>query len=128
MINRRVIVSLGINSVLPAATGAALLAALLAAASAYSGWGGLWGLFVPLLLYVSMSGFIIANSIAAALADYPEQAGAVSALVGAIGYGGGIAGSGLLDAFDDGTPWPMGAVIAAMGAGAMLCAVLAARR
>lgn len=128
MINRRVIVSLGINSVLPAATGGALLAALLAAASAYSGWGGLWGLFVPLLLYVSMSGFIIANSIAAALADYPEQAGAVSALVGAIGYGGGIAGSGLLDAFADGTPWPMGAVIAAMAAGAMLCAVLAARR
>jgi DHA1 family bicyclomycin/chloramphenicol resistance-like MFS transporter len=128
MVNRRIIAPLGINRVLPAATSGALVAALAAAAAAYCGWGGVWGLFVPLLLYVSMSGFIIANSIAAALADYPEQAGAVSALVGAIGYGGGIAGSGLLDAFADGTPWPMGAVIGAMSAGAVLCAALATRR
>ena len=75
-----------------------------------------------------MSGFIIANSIAGALADYPEQAGAVSALVGAIQYGGGIAGSSLLGVFADGTPWPMGAVIGATAVGTVVCAAITARR
>ena len=44
----------------------------------------------------------------------------VSALVGALQYGSGIAGSGLVGAFADGTPWPMGWVIALSGIGCVL--------
>jgi DHA1 family bicyclomycin/chloramphenicol resistance-like MFS transporter len=50
---------------------------------------------------------IVANSIAGALASFPNRAGAVSALVGAIQYGTGIVGSAMVGAFADGTPWPM---------------------
>jgi len=79
---------------------------------------------VPLLLFVSVTGFVVTNSIAGAMADFPEQAGAVSALVGALQYGAGIASSGLVGGFADGTPWPMGWVIAVTGSGSLLCALL----
>jgi DHA1 family bicyclomycin/chloramphenicol resistance-like MFS transporter len=59
-----------------------------------------------------MAGFIIANSLVGALHDHPEQAGTVSALVGALHYGSGIAGSALVGFFADGTPNPMSCIIA----------------
>jgi hypothetical protein len=42
------------------------------------------------------------------------------ALVGAAQYGAGIAGSALVGGFADGTPWPMGWVMGAMGLGSAL--------
>jgi DHA1 family bicyclomycin/chloramphenicol resistance-like MFS transporter len=99
----------------------AMLAGLVLGVASYFDAGGLWGLFIPLLVFVSMTGFIVANSIAGALSDFPEQAGSVSALVGAIQYGSGIAGSGLVGLFAVGTPWPMGWVIALMSIGSVLC-------
>jgi DHA1 family bicyclomycin/chloramphenicol resistance-like MFS transporter len=67
---------------------------------------------------------IVANSIVGALAGFPERAGAVSALVGALQYGSGIVGSALVGVFADGTPWSMGWVIALCGLGSALCAWL----
>ncbi len=94
------------------------------AVTARTDWGGLMGLVVPLFLFVAMTGFIVANSIAGALASFPLRAGAVSALVGSIQYGAGIAGSALVGAFADGTPWPLGWVVALAGLGSMGCAWL----
>ena len=94
------------------------------AAAAWTGWGGLWGLVIPLFVFASATGFIVANSIAGALSGFPERAGAVSALVGALQYGSGIISSALVGAFADGTPWPMGWVIALTGIGSLLCAWL----
>ncbi|MGC3990684.1 MAG: hypothetical protein QM796_13590 [Chthoniobacteraceae bacterium] len=71
-----------------------------------------------------MTGFIVANSIAGALAGFPERAGAVSALVGALQYGSGILGSLLVGVFADGTPWPLGWVVALSGLGTAGCAWL----
>jgi DHA1 family bicyclomycin/chloramphenicol resistance-like MFS transporter len=79
------------------------------ALSVRTGWGGLAGLVVPLFLFISAAGFIVANSIVRALAGFSERAGAVSAPVGA---------------FADGTPLPMGGVIALAGIGSLLCARL----
>jgi hypothetical protein len=87
-------------------------------------WATSRGLALPLFLFVSPTGFIVANSIAGALTDFLERAGADSALVGAIQYGGGIIGSALVGAFADGTPRPMGWVIALAGIGSLLCARL----
>ena len=66
---------------------------------------GLWGLAAPLLLFIAATGLVVANSIA----------GAVSALVGAPQYGAGIVGSGLVGVCADGTPWPLGWVVAVCG-------------
>ncbi|CAG9257367.1 multidrug effflux MFS transporter [Paraburkholderia caribensis] len=98
---------------------AGLMGALLAF-DAGSGWGGLTGLVLPLFLFVSTNGFINANAITGALGACPERAGAVSALIGSIQYGAGIAGSALIGFFADGTPRPMAYVIALMGIGCWL--------
>ena len=62
----------------------AALAGVLLAIDAWTGWGGLPGLVIPLFLVVSAAGVIVANSIAGALGTFPARAGAVSALIGAI--------------------------------------------
>ncbi len=122
LINARLVMRLGGVRLLRAGTALAALAALVLAVDARAGWGGLAGLAVPLFFFVSMTGFIVANSIAGALASFPGRAGAVSALVGAIHYGTGIAGSALVGVFADGTPWPLGWVVAIAGLGGLACA------
>jgi ABC-type nitrate/sulfonate/bicarbonate transport system ATPase subunit len=111
-------------TVLRAGTVMAALAGVGSAIAAWTGWGGLAGLVAPLFMFVSATGFIAANSIVGALALAPQRAGTVSALVGAVQYGSGMAGSALVGAFADGTPWPMGWVIALGGIGSAACAWL----
>lgn len=120
LLNTRLIPRFGYDRILLAGTVFTAFSAMAAAIAARTGWGGLWGLVVPLFLFASTTGFVVANSITGALADFPERAGAVSALIGAIQYGSGIVGSGLVGAFADGTPWPMGWVIGVAGIGSLL--------
>ncbi|SMF90169.1 MFS transporter, DHA1 family, bicyclomycin/chloramphenicol resistance protein [Azospirillum oryzae] len=122
--NARLVRRLGSDRLLLCGTGLAALSGLVLAVTAWTGWGGLWGLAVPLFLFASATGFIVANSIAGALSGFPERAGAVSALVGSVHYGSGIVSSALVGAFANGTPWPMGWVIALTGIGSLLCAWL----
>jgi DHA1 family bicyclomycin/chloramphenicol resistance-like MFS transporter len=124
MINSRLVRRLGGDRLMRAGAWGVAAAALLLALDARTGWGGLWGLVIPLFVVVSANGFIVANSIAGALGIFPERSGAVSALIGAIQYGTGILGSALVGSFADGTPWTMGWVIAAMGVGSLLSAQL----
>ena len=128
MINARMVRRLGSDRLLIRGTMLAAASGVVAAIIAETDWGGLCGLALPLFVFASATGFIVANSIAGALSDFPERAGAVSALVGALQYGSGIIGSGLVGAFADGTPWPMGCVIALAGLGSFACAMLISPR
>lgn len=120
IVNLRLVPRLGYDRMLLIGTIIAAISAIMTAVTAYTGLGGLWGLVVPLFVFASTTGFVVANAITGALADFPERAGAVSALVGALQYGFGIIGSGLVGLFADGTPWPMGWVIALTGIGSLL--------
>ena len=122
LLNARLVTRTGSDRLLRAGTAMAALAGVGSAVMAWTGWGGLVALVVPLFVFVSATGFIAANSIVGALALAPQRAGAVSALVGAIQYGSGMAGSALVGAFADGTPWPMGWVIALGGIGSAVFA------
>lgn len=124
MLNSRLVLRHGFERILLWGALTAALAAGATALAARTGWGGLWGLAVPISVFVSSTGFIVANSITGALAHFPKQAGAVSALVGAIHYGSGILGSALVGALSDATPWPMGLVIGITGAGCLLSTLL----
>lgn len=126
-INARLVPLLGSDRLLIAGTAMATIAGAAVATAALTDWGGLWGLAVPLFLFVSATGFIVANSIAGALNSHPSRAGAVSALIGAAQYGTGIAGSGLVGAFANGTPWPMAVLIAIAGVGSLACAAVLRR-
>jgi MFS transporter, DHA1 family, multidrug resistance protein len=124
LVNARVVARIGGDRLLRAGTVAAALAGMTLAGAAWTDRGGLAGLVAPLFVFVSAAGLIIANSIVGALASHPQRAGAVSALVGAVQYGSGIVGSALVGGFADGTPWPMGWVIALAGIGSAACAWL----
>jgi DHA1 family bicyclomycin/chloramphenicol resistance-like MFS transporter len=124
MLNARLVARFGSDRLLVCGAMVAALTGIASAVAAFTGWGGLWGLFATLFLFISCTGFIVANSVTGALADFPARAGSVSALVGALQYGGGIAGSGLVGLFADGTPWPLGWVIALAGIGTLSCAAL----
>jgi DHA1 family bicyclomycin/chloramphenicol resistance-like MFS transporter len=120
ILNSRLVPRFGSDRMLLSGTVFTAFSALAAAIVARTGLGGLWGLVVPLFLFVSTTGFVVANSVAGAMSEFPERTGAVSALIGAIQYGSGIVGSGLVGAFADGTPWPMGGVIGVAGIGSLL--------
>jgi MFS transporter, DHA1 family, multidrug resistance protein len=82
LLNTRMVTRFGSDRVFRFGTGMAALAGLAAALDARFGWGDLIGLVESLLFYTSMSGLIVANSVAGALAAFPHKAGTASALVG----------------------------------------------
>ena len=122
--NARWVIRLGGMRLIRGGALLATVAGLVAAWSASTDGGGLAGLVVPLFVFVSANGFIVANSISGALNNFPQLAGSASALIGAMQYGSGILGSALVSWFADGTPRPMGVVIAICGLGSLLCAHL----
>ncbi|KAF1053209.1 MAG: Bicyclomycin resistance protein [Stenotrophomonas maltophilia] len=123
-LNARLVERLGSDALIRVGATMTAVAGVSVVFTAWTGFGGLAGLVVPLLVYVAANGFIVANSIAGAMSRYPQQAGAVSALTGALQYGSGILGSGLVGLCADGTPWPMGWVIGVAGLGCLACALL----
>jgi DHA1 family bicyclomycin/chloramphenicol resistance-like MFS transporter len=124
MANARLVSKFGSKRLLRLGALVGAAAGVLATITTLTGWGGLWGLVIPLFLFVSCSGLIVANSIGMALRDFPRQAGAVSALVGAVHYGCGIIGSFAVGAFADGTPRAMALVILVAGLGSFVSLAL----
>ena len=105
--NAKFVRHIGIDRLILLGAAGAVLFGGIAVIAACLNWGGLWGLVIPLFFFAATTGLIVANSIVGALDLYPERAGAVSALVGAIQYGTGILGSGCVGYFSDGTPRAM---------------------
>ena len=122
--NARLVTRLGSDTLLRFGATAAALAGLIIAAVSGTDWGGLTGLAASVILFHAMNGFISANSIAGALSSFPSRSGAVSALIGSIQYGSGVVGSVLVSALADGTPRPLGWVMALSGIGSLACALM----
>ncbi len=121
--NARLVVRLGsdrllrIGAWLCAAAGVALCILVLTSVC------GVAGMAVPIFFFVSATGLIVANSVAGALGIFPGRSGTTSALVGALQYGSGIAGSAAAGLFSDGTPRPLAIIIALTGLGTLACAL-----
>ncbi len=120
-INARLVRRIGGDRLIRIAASGAALAGIVLAINTRFGWGGLPGLAIPLFLFISSTGLIVANAVAGAMDGFPTRAGAVSALVGSVQYGSGMFGSGMVGLFADGTPWPMGRVVAFFSLGMLLC-------
>jgi DHA1 family bicyclomycin/chloramphenicol resistance-like MFS transporter len=121
--NVRLVTRLGSDRLLRAGALGACVTGLCAAITAETGWGGIVGLVVPLCLFVSCLGLVSANAITGALNLFPKVSGSVSALIGASQFGTGVIGSALVGLLADGTPRPLGALMAFFGIGSLLCAV-----
>ena len=81
------------DTLLQAALVGALVAGVALVACAYTGFGGMWGVLVPLFVVLSALGFSQPNSSTAAMSVDRTRAGATSALLGAGFFGvGSLAG------------------------------------
>jgi DHA1 family bicyclomycin/chloramphenicol resistance-like MFS transporter len=125
--NARFVTRFGSRGLLQFGAAGAALCGVVLAVTGYTGWGGLAGLAIPLFVFVSWSGLIVANSIGGAMQDFPGRAGSVSALVGALHYGCGILGSAAVSTFADGTPSPLAIVVAVAGIGSFASLALLPR-
>jgi DHA1 family bicyclomycin/chloramphenicol resistance-like MFS transporter len=115
LFNSRCVMYVGMRSLLIAGTQIAALAGLCLAATAWTGLGGLLGIVVPLLVYMSSLNLIAANALACALEDFPQHAGTTAALFGAVQFGLGALAGMAVGYLHDGSPVPMAAVIAVAG-------------
>jgi DHA1 family bicyclomycin/chloramphenicol resistance-like MFS transporter len=82
-------------------------AALFMTLCAFTGWGGIWGIIIPVFVIFATLGVNQPNAAAGALSHDPHRAGAASALIGAMQGGIGAAASLIASAFLDGSPRPM---------------------
>ncbi|WP_159995191.1 Bcr/CflA family multidrug efflux MFS transporter [Roseomonas sp. 18066] len=124
MVNSRLVPRLGTDRLFRAGLVLGALSGVALALTAGFSWLGLLGLAAPLFVYVSMLGFIVANSVAGALSAYPRKAGQASALLGTMHYGLGGAFSALLGLLADGTPAPMGLLIGVLGVAGLAAGLL----
>ena len=124
LLNARLVTRLGPQRMLVCGAGIAALSGLALALIGGSGSGGLPAMVICLLLYVSVTGLLGANSVASLLSRYPKQAGAAAGLAVAGQFGLGTAASALVGALHDGTPLPMSLLIGVTGIGCLLALLL----
>ena len=87
--------------------------ALMLTLATVTGFGGLWGIAIPLFLTISSMSIIQANSMAGAFSVDPLRAGSTSALFGACSFGTGALAATIAGLLNDGTARPMAWVITA---------------
>jgi MFS transporter, DHA1 family, multidrug resistance protein len=81
---------------------------------AAGGWGGIWGVAVPLFLYISLLGFNFSNGFALGLAPFGASAGTAAALFGTLQFLlAGLAGAAV-GALYDGSARAMTGVMCAV--------------
>lgn len=88
-----------------------IIFALLLIATAFTGFGGMWGVLIPLFLVIASFGLVGANTQAAALSVDLARTGAISSLMGAATFAVGAMMTVLVGATLDGTPRPVATII-----------------
>ena len=125
-VNRELVKRYSLPGLLRVATVVAAVGAVCLVVCAFTGFGGIWGIIIPVFIMFSMNGVIAATTNAAALSSIDSaMAGSGAALLGSLQYGSGTVASLLLAVFSSGTPPTMAWV---MGLFVVLSAVLAVGR
>lgn len=112
-LNRRLLRRRTPDAVLARASQLGVVAAVLLAAAAVTGFGERWTVLPLLFVVLGSYGLMQGNTMAGALNIDPRRAGSISALLGGCAFAIGAAGSGLAGLLHDGTARPMALVILA---------------
>jgi len=99
------------ETLLHASNAVALGCATVMAVCAVTGWGGIFGVLIPLWFVMASLGFSQPNASALAMSVDRERAGATAALLGATMFGVGSLAGVATSLFDDGTAMPVAIVI-----------------
>jgi DHA1 family bicyclomycin/chloramphenicol resistance-like MFS transporter len=106
-----------------------LVFAGLLALTAWTGFGGMWGVLVPLFFVIGSFGLVSANTMAGGLNVDPRRAGSISALMGGAQFGFGALASGFTGMMHDNGPRPLSlAVMICMTGSALALYGLALRK
>jgi DHA1 family bicyclomycin/chloramphenicol resistance-like MFS transporter len=120
-VNRRLTRRMSSHAILTCAALANAVVTLLLALLAWTHFGGMPLFLVALFFSLGTLGLILPNAGAAAMAPYPDHAGAASALLGTLQFVVGSVTGALVGFLDDGTPRPMALIICGCG---LLCATI----
>jgi MFS transporter, DHA1 family, multidrug resistance protein len=101
----------------------AVCAGSLGALAATAGHSAIWPLLIVLFCVVSANGLALSNGVAAAMAGRPEALGTASALLGLAQFGLGAAVAPLVGLGGEHDALPMGIVMAACGALALVASL-----
>jgi len=85
---------------------------------------GLWGIVLPIMLFVSTISTIGSNSMAILLTDYPNIAGTASSLAGTLRFGLAAGAAAIISFLPATSSWPMVIVICCCAALGGLCFLL----
>lgn len=124
-LNARLVVRFGTQRMLLVGAFGSALSGLFFLVITWTDWQGVIGLILANLVFTAMNGFITANAVAGALANVRQRAGGASAVIGALQYGSGMIGAALVSGLANGTPVPMGEVVALSGISCLVFAWLA---
>ena len=103
------------------------VAGIILALDAASGFAGLWGIAVPLFVFVASLGFISPNTTVLAMEPFRTIAGASSALLGSLQFVLAFIASGAVSAIAASGALPMASVIAICGLLALVSLLVLAR-
>ena len=102
-------------------------AVVVLALAAFTGIGGLMGVFIPAVVALACTGVVFPNTAVGALSRHAARAGSASALLGTLQFTCAAIGSALVGALADGTPRPMAVVMLLGAAGAIAAETLRPR-
>ena len=98
-----------------------LVFAVVLVATAFTGFGGLVGVLVPLFFCISTLGAMSPNTTAASFNIDPQRAGSVSALIGGGSFGVGALCSAIFSNIHGGGPRPLAVAILCCFVGSAVC-------
>jgi len=120
-VNGRLIPRFGPARLLSLGTAACVLGSLTLVLTAATGWGGVTGFVIPVVVAISALGLMLPNTSAMALAAFPQVAGSASALLGTIQFAMAALAAALMGAIQTDSAVPVALMIAG---GAVLAAAV----
>jgi len=114
-INGRLVKRVGLLAMLRLGLVLSAVAGLALVINGATGWGGLWGIVVPVCCYVGQLGMVGANATSHALGFFPANAGTASALAGSLRFGVGALAGVAVNSVPATSALPMAGVMAVCG-------------
>ena len=115
MINLRLVGRVQLFSILRFGSSMAAIASAVLLVNAVTGFGGLFGIMIPVTIFIGCMGFTGPNSNALALGHFPKNAGTANALAGALRFTVGGITTALVGFLHNETVLPMAMVMAVCG-------------
>lgn len=120
-VNRALLRRFTLDEVLIVAVGTMAASGLALLVLAYFRIGGIYGVWLPLFVYIASLGAVLPNAAASAMAGEARRAGTAAATMGTLQFLTGAFTSGLVAALNNGTVVPMAIIVAVAG----LCGLIA---